>query len=817
MLLKGAYMPTSAPAITRTLGSQHPDQGPFSPVDEASWSRDKSPLGAHIDASAGSGGMVATFAVLSAHATKVLLEIHARPIGEHARYDYWMAKGPDGIWRAKLGSVPVGAYYGYRCWGPNWDFDPTWTRGNSPAGFLLDVDAQGNRFNPNKLLIDPYARELSHDRETPDMKDNFGQNGGMYGSGSGIYAGDNNRLVEVTRREFDTGPWAPKSVLIKDHASFGKKPRVAQKDAIIYETHLKGLTRHPSSARLGDILRGIPGFESVMEVPDSLRGTYAGAAYMAKYLKALGYTAVEFLPVHEFANDLNPEEFPGWDRHFDEPPHGNYWGYMTYGFFAPDLRYAHDKSPGGPTREFKRMVKSFHDEGLEVYLDVVYNHTGEGGLWDSTGDTAELLCFRGLDNAGYYTLTGDNRYYWESTGCGNNLDSTKPSVQSLIKDSLRYWSLEMGVDGFRFDLATVLGRTGPNHDFESGSRLLKDIAALAEKEHIEVMAEAWDLGGYHVGDFPKGWAEWNGIYRDSVRRFLKGDANALDFIQSLNGDYAHFQDQGGPQKSVNFLTAHDGFTLMDLVSYNTKRNDGAWPFGPSDGGTDDNLSWDSGDDQALRRQRLRNFFVVQFLSRGVPMTCGGDEFGRTQNGNNNPYKIDSIGIWLNYAMIATPAPTAVFTGGSGAYHDNYGRDAGTTGKNGLFLFVRYVIGLRKAHASLRQDRFGDLALDKGGDVTYFFKREDGFSDLSGGEDRVHCHIDGSGIGDEDLLVFINMHPESVDFSIPPPASGKRWLRLIDTATWAEAQGNYWPTDQAEAMGNTYGVNARSVVVLLETI
>ena len=346
-------------------------------------------------------------------------------MGEAARFEYWLERGADHVWRARLESVPHGTLYAFRCWGPNWPLSPEWQRGNSASGFISDVDADGNRFNPNKLLFDPYARELSHDRETPAMKESFHHNAGMYGTGPDLYAGIENRHSPVVRRTFDTGPWAPKSVVVQDRTDTGTKPRIQQKDAAIYEAHVRGFTRHSSSTRLTSILNGISGFEDVANVPDNLRGTYAGAAFMAGYLKALGYTTVEFLPVHEFANDLNPEGSPGWDRAIDEPPHGNYWGYMTYGFFAPDTRYAHDRSPGGPTREFKKMVKAFHDEGIEVYLDVVYNHTGEGGLWDGQVDTAELLFLRGLDNAEYYALTGGNQFYWDSTGCGNNLDSSK--------------------------------------------------------------------------------------------------------------------------------------------------------------------------------------------------------------------------------------------------------------------------------------------------------------------------------------------------------------------------------------------------------
>lgn len=795
---------------TPVPGAAHPAEGAFAPVDESSWKRARYPLGAHLS------GRSATFAVRSGRATRILLEIYDRNLGRDARRDYWMARGPDGIWRAKIAGIPEGCLYGFRAWGPNWPFSGEWRRGNSSEGFLADVDADGNRFNPNKLLFDPYARELSHDRETPDMKEVHGHHAGMYGTGPAPYAGLLDRMPPVVRREFDTGPWAPKSVVILDGSTTGVKPRIPQKDAVIYEAHVRGLTRHPSASRLRATLAGLPGFEAVEDVPAELRGTFAGAGRMAPYLKAMGYTAIELLPVHEFANDLNPEGSPGWDREVDEPPHGNYWGYMTYGFFAPDLRYAFDKSPGGPTREFKAMVKAFHDAGVEVYLDVVYNHTGEGGLWDASGDTAELLSFRGLDNAGYYALAPGNRHYWDSSGCGNNLDVSQPAARELILDSLRYWSGTMGVDGFRFDLATVLGRTGRGFAFDGGGGLLREIAETAAREGIEVIAEAWDTAGYHVGDFPRGWAEWNGEYRDTVRRFLKGDGNAQAFAAALNGDYARFHDQGGPHKSVNFITAHDGFTLMDLVSYNSKNNGVPWPFGPSDGGADNNLSWDSGGSQALRRQRLRNFVAVQMLSRGVPMILAGDECGRTQNGNNNPYKIDSLAMWQNWDMIGSSSPTALPTGGSGAYHDNYGTDGHPSGRNGLFLFTRHLLQMRKEHAALRQDVFGDFHLDAGNDVTYWFTREDGHTFLADGDRRVMWRIDGSAVGDSDFLVGVNMAAAGAFFFLPGAAPGRRWIRIVDTARWAESAGNCWLPARAEAIGGSYWVQPWSLAVFQES-
>jgi glycogen operon protein len=788
----------------------HPHSGAFAPLDEHRWGELDAPLGARC------ADEFTTFAVYSRNAQRVLLEIYDAPLGEDARYDYWLERGKDQVFRAKLAGVPKGTLYGFRCWGQNWPFSPDFRRGNNVHGFIADVDRNGNRFNPNKLLFDPYARELSHDRETPEMKA-AGQHAGMYGSGSGLYTGFGGE--PVVQRVFDTGRWAPKAVVVRDATSVGEKPLLQQKDLVIYEVHPRGFTRHPSSQRLEQILRGIPGFEAVRNVPREYRGTYRGAAYAAKYLKALGCNAVEFLPVHEAANALCPDDEPEVDRAPSEPPHGTYWGYMTYGYFAPDRRYAYDQSPGGPTREFKQMVKAFHDEGIAVVLDVVYNHSGEGGIWDGDPASAEVLFLRGLDNAEYYALTGEgNRFYWESTGCGNNLDCGKACVQRLILDSLEYWTREMGIDGFRFDLATVLGREASNgYQFRGGADLLSSIEALAEEEQFITIAEAWDTGGggYQVGNFPRGWAEWNGIFRDAARRFLRGDEGKLrDFMGVLNGDYAHFADQGGPHKSVNFITAHDGFTLLDLVSYNCKNNDQHWPFGPSDGGTDQNDSWDSCGDRALRRQRMRNFLVVLIFARGVPMIRGGDEFAQTLNGNNNPYKIDSVATWHNFDMIASTAPTRVPTGGTAAYHDNYGVDANPSGKNGLFLFTHQLLELRRQHSCLRQDKFADFEMDSGDDVTYLYKKEDGTSELDGWEKALSLRVDGSEVGDSDFVLFINMNHASLEFSLPCADVLEPWQRLIDTAEWAESRGNWFEPEESEALeaGSRYRVHGFSIAV-----
>lgn len=764
------------------------------------WSRLTTPLGAHWRDD------TVTFAVYSRNATRVQLELFEEAVGAYAKRTFELQKGDDDTFRGVIRGLPPNSLYGYRCWGPNWSFDETWTPGSN-AGFVTDVDDSGNRFNPNKLLIDPYARELSHDPETPELA-TLGHHAGMYGSGQGLYAGYG--LTPVVRRVFDTAPYAPKGILVVDSTPTGTKPRIPQKDSIIYEAHLRGLTKHPSTSRLESILANEHGFDAVKNIPPEYRGTYKGAAYLAPYLRALGITILELLPIHEASNELNTEE-PSHD--FDTPS-GNYWGYMNYGYFAPDRRYAFDRSPGGPTREFKEMIRAFHEHGVEVYLDVVFNHTAEGGIWDSDPNSAEVLSFRGLDNASYYALVGEaNHYYWVSTGCGNNLNCSNPAVQKFILDSLEYWATSMGVDGFRFDLATVLGRDQLFHfDFRGGAPMLSQIADLAERLGIEVVAESWDTSASTVGGFPTGWAEWNGRFRDVLRRFCRGDLGlAQDFAGVVNGDYANFADQGGPHKSINFIVAHDGFTLLDLVSYNQKHNLQAWPFGPSDGGNDDNLAWDSAGLHGLRRQRLRNFLVLQMFARGVPMIGGGDEYGRTQNGNNNPYKIDSVGTWHNYAAIGSASPTAIPTEGRGAYHDNFGTHA--SGHNGWFRFVERVIRLRKSHPCLRQATYGDFDPNGGGDVTMLFRGPNGACELYH-SNALQWLIYGQSVGDTDFALLVNTSTDGITFALPQH-KGPGWRRIIDTADWAERNDNHWldePDPTLFTQSSDYWVSPHSVVV-----
>ena len=597
-------------------------------------------LGAQLDAT----GKNVEFRVISRNAEKIDVYVFNKNIDEDEKATVpALVKGAGSVWSV---SVPVAdlegqggrghpaAYYGYRAWGPNWHFQPGWTKG-AQTGFVADVDGNGNRFNPNKLLLDPYALEVSHDPVNVNNPD-----------GTLFASGDNHRLQ-------DTGLKAPKGIVLPSVATdLGTKPSRPFRDDIVYEVHVRGLTKADDS------------------IAEAERGTYAGAARKAAYLKDLGVTAVEFLPVQETPNDqndLNPNGTQG----------DNYWGYMTFNYFAPDRRYARDQSPGGPTREFQAMVKAFHDQDLKVYIDVVYNHTGEGGIYrDHNQDlpsVANIFSWRGLDDPTYYELSGDARFYYDNTGVGGNFNTADPVVRDLILDSLRYWSQALGVDGFRFDLAPVLGnsvaRNGFNFDkFASDNPLNRAVTQLPARpaggraQGVDLIAEPWALGDgtYQLGNFPSGWAEWNGKYRDSLRtsqnKLGVAPVTPAELARRFAGSNDLFQDDGRkPWNSVNMMAAHDGFTLRDLYSYNTKKNDQPFPFGPSDGGTDDNISWDQGGNQALQRQAARNGLAFLMLSAGVPMVTGGDEMYRTQFGNNNPYNLDSVKVYLNWTDAKTNA------------------------------------------------------------------------------------------------------------------------------------------------------------------
>ena len=771
-----------------SLGEMHPATGAYSLITKEKWSLTTQSLkgGAVLE-----GGNMCV-SVYSANAEKILLEIYDRAHGVDATYDYWMEKCEEDWWRAEISGVPANTLYAFRAWGPNWTYDASWTRG-SEGGFKSDCDENGNRFNPNKVLFDPYTREMTHDVSNPEALGGVGRDV--------VTSGEENRNE-------DSGRYAPKSILISDKTSYGVKPAIAQKDAIIYEAHVRGITKHPSSARLADILNGFDGFEGVQSVPAEYAGTYKGATYLIPYLKGLGINTVELLPIHETDNDANPDDNPG----------GNYWGYMTFGYFAPDRRYSSDKSYGGPTKEFKEMVAAFHDAGMEVYLDVVYNHSGEGGTWNGATDgygQADMVSMRGLDNATYYALVQSNKAsYWETTGCGNNVQCDNSYVRQFILDSLTYWIDEMGVDGFRFDLATVLGReldtASGNWNYNVGSKTLKDIIALGESKNVEMIAESWDTGAnsYQVGNFPSGWAGWNGRYRDALRSYV-GGGNRGAMNDYIYGDYNNFNKEGGPHKSVNFVVAHDGFTLADLCSYtgagNAQNTQLQWPFGPSDGGNSDDNKTVFGDGKPERRAANRNYSTIQMISRGIPMIVWGDEFCRTQNGNNNPYNVDSVATWNNYDMINTDSPHEVATGGGGSYHNNFGTFGNSDKKNGNFVFMQYLMKLRANEPALRQADYT---------VAYDFKKEDGSSSLGSEDKCVWLRINGSKVPDgHDYLVFMNMYEKKVSYTVPAAETGYEWKRIVDTHFSFEKNYNCWLPEDADTVSENYGVNAYSVVIL----
>ena len=811
-LLLAALALLGPPGLWAAVGANHPSSGAYSAVNPSSWATASWPLGATFTSGAGSTLQVAVY---SANATAMVLEIYLADTGQDAAYDYSMVKGPDNIWRAAVANAPAYTLYALRAWGPNWTFDASWARGNSVAGFITDCDSLGNRFNPNKVLFDPYARELSHNTSTPAMQA-AGENYSMYTSGgvniasSQTYKGSLSGGATVDCRGVDTGHFAPKAVAFEDSTPTGQSPGLKQKDAIIYETHLKGLTAHPSSVNLTTLLSAYSGFQDAANVPDALRGTYAGAAYMAGYLKDLGFNTVEFLPVHETDNAADSTTAPTSSG-------GGYWCYYTYGFFAPDRRFASNPSPGGPTAEFKAMVAAFHRAGIEVYLDVVYNHSGEGGVWDSsTAAQAEITFFRGLDNASYYTLvSGTPKYYWVSTGVGTNMNAGSAVVQNLVTDSLTYWSGTMGIDGFRFDEAAELGRNGSSN-FSSSAPLLESIATLAATRGFKIVAEPWDGNdGAEIANFPAGWASWNGNYRDSVRQYMTGNvtgygngAGGLGYADAFAGDQVKFAAEGGPQKSVNMVVCHDGFNMVDLVSYGTPPSSSSllWPFGPEqDGGSDNSFSW--GGNPTLRRQAIRDFWTYQVLSRGLPMMVWGDEFGRTVNGNNNSYNIDSVATWNNYAMIASASPDTVptgdATGGTMPYDNNLGTFAG--GLNQNFAFLQNLLHLRAGHPAFRQDDYSESITFANADGS------GGFTQVQTASVAITVH--GSQVGDDDFLVLSNMASSAVTYTVPASPSGTHWAKIIDTSSASEATANFWTTAAAASVSGTCPVSSQSIVVL----
>jgi isoamylase len=739
-----------------------------------------SPVGAAIDAGKlgaryDQAKASVTFRVYSSSATRIEVSVYDTPSDAQELASFALAKdAATNVWSATVATsdLPPTIYYGYRAWGPNWPHSPEWTKG-SAAGFVSDVDAAGNRFNPNKLLLDPYAREISHDPMTAAHPEES-----AYASGPNF-------------RTIDTGPRAPKGIVLDVSGTTGTKPERALKDDIVYEVHARGLTMNDPS------------------VPAEYRGTYRGAAMQARRLAELGVTAVEFLPVQETQNDTN-----------DVNPTGtagdNYWGYMTLNYFAPDRRYAHNKAPGGPTAEYQEMVRAFHDAGIKVFIDVVYNHTGEGGVYPTDASAYNIFSFRGLDNPTYYSLTNDRQASFDNTGVGGNYNTYHPVAQNLIIDSLAYWRDTLGIDGFRFDLASVLGNTCQHGCFrysntDQGTALRRITAELPPRPAAggsgsDFIAEPWAIGDgtYQVGNFPPGWSEWNGSYRDTVRR----DQNKLTIDNVTPGQLAtrfagssdlYGDDGRRPWHSVNFVVAHDGFTLRDLYGCNGKNNGQAWPYGPSDGGSDDNISWDQGSVATDQRKAARNGMALLMLSAGTPMMTGGDEFLRGLRCNNNPYNVDSDANWLNYSL----------TGDQSNFH----------------AFTKGLLAFRNAHPALRPVNFYSAADGDGdglGQLSWFTpagSAPDAAYWENPNNHAIAWRADGTELGDSASALYTayNGWSGDVGFVLPSAGDGKRWYRVTDTRTSAEGPDQVARPGAEPLVGDAGTVvtlTGRSVLVLI---
>ena len=631
------------------------------------------------------------------------------------------------IWHGYLHGVRPGQRYGYRVHGP---YDPP----------------EGHRCNPAKLLLDPYAKAI-------DGSVRFGQ------PVFGYDFGDPDRPNDV-----DSAPFVPRSVVANPYFDWGndRPPRTPYHQSVIYEAHVRGLTKlHP-------------------DVPDEQRGTYAGLAYPAviDYLVDLGITAVELMPVHQFVSD----------GFLTERGLSNYWGYNTIGYFAPHNAYSSAGQLGEQVSEFKSMVRALHEAGLEVILDVVYNHTAEGNHLGPT------LSFRGIDNAAYYRLTDspDRSHYFDTTGTGNSLLMSSPHVLQLIMDSLRYWVLEMHVDGFRFDLAAALARQF--HEVDHLSAFFELVQQDPVVSQVKLIAEPWDLGdgGYQVGNFPPLWTEWNGKYRDSVRDFWRGTRASLpEFASRLTGSSdLYASDSRRPIASINFVTCHDGFTLADLVSYDHKHNEANGEDGND--GSNDNRSWNCGaegptsdpDVLALRARQQRNLLATLLLSQGVPMLLAGDELGRTQLGNNNGYCQDNELSWLHWPPV-------------------FPHDAAGTGSS-LYSFARTLMKLRADHPVFRRRRFLTGKPDHAGaghddgeavtDIAWLtpagneMTEEDwnaGFAKsvtvFLNGNAITEPDMRGDRITDDSFLLLFNAAEHDLDFTIPATSYGEHWTLELDTA------------------------------------
>ncbi|HEV3226111.1 MAG TPA: glycogen debranching protein GlgX [Acidimicrobiales bacterium] len=692
------------------------------------WPGDPVPIGSTFD------GIGANFAVFSEVADAVELCLFD---DDGAETRVALPESTGRVWHGYLPDVTPGQRYGFRVYGPN---DP-------------DV---GARCNPNKLLLDPYARAI--------------EGGVSWDEAVFPYPFDD----PDGSNDADSAPFVPRSVVVNPFFEWegDQLLRTPWSDTLIYEAHVKGATmRHPG-------------------IEPELRGTYAGVSHPAfvEHLTALGITAIELQPVHQFVHD----------KHLVDQGLRNYWGYNSIGFFAPHNEYDHRGERGEQVQDFKQMVKVLHSAGVEVILDVVYNHTAEGN------EMGPMLSFKGIDNAAYYRLVDDDpRYYMDYTGTGNSLNMRNPYVLQLVMDSLRYWVTEMHVDGFRFDLASTLARG--LHEVDRLSAFFDLIQQDPTISQVKLIAEPWDVGegGYQVGNFPPQWAEWNGKYRDCLRDYWRGaDRTLAEFGYRFTGSSDLYELDGRrPHASVNFITAHDGFTLADLVSYNDKHNDANGEDNRD--GDDDNRSWNSGaegptddpDVNALRAQQQRNLVTTLFLSQGIPMLLAGDEIGRTQQGNNNAYCQDNEISWLDW---------------ENADHD-------------FLEFVRAVIGFRSRHRVFRRRTFFQGRPIHGADVSdlaWFTPAggemedgdwEEGFAKavtvfLNG--DALERGRRGEEYSDDSFLLLFNAHHETMSFTLPQSRWGDAWVRDVDTR-----DGTTVEDDTMIKAGEELEVEARSMVVL----
>jgi glycogen operon protein len=683
-------------------------------------------------------GKGTNFTLFSAHATKVEVCLFDAA-GKTELERLALPEYTDQIWHGYIPDVHPGSVYGLRVHGP---YEPL----------------EGHRFNPHKLVLDPYAR--AHIGEVQWAPEIFG-----YAVGDA--------QADLSFDERDSAPFMPKCVVVDPNFDWKGQPRkrgVPWDRTIIYEAHVKGFTkRHPG-------------------VPDHLKGTYAGLGtkQVIDYVKSLGVTSIELLPIHAFVND----------NHLLEKGLTNYWGYNSIGFFSPDPRYA--SAPEQSLREFKEMVASFHEAGLEVLLDVVFNHTAEGN------ERGPTLSFKGIDNASYYRLLPDQkRFYINDTGTGNTLNVSHPNVIEMVTDSLRYWVNELHVDGFRFDLGTILARESNGFDNQSG--FLKACHQDPVLRTVKLIAEPWDCGpgGYQVGGFPPGWAEWNDRYRDTVRDFWRGQASASAVAERLCASADVFNHYGRrPWACVNFVTAHDGFTLNDLVTYNEKHNEANGEDNKD--GSSDNHSWNCGVEgptedpaiNALRDRQIRNMLATLLLSQGTPMLLAGDEFSRTQRGNNNAYCQDDEISWVDWNLMKK--------------------------NESLVKFVQKLCELRAKYPILRRNRFLTGHYDEEleiKDLTWINASGAEMSAEEWGDDLMKCFgmlMDGrsrpTGVRqrgtEEAMLMVLNSHHDLVNFTLPQCPGGTGWSVLVDT-NLRDGEPSY----RGKA-GDVYGVTGRSLILLV---